>query len=490
MAARLLQAAVGRARRHRAGGRRRSRLRGGRARPAGPRRRRAGGRSGARAAAPAPLSSITRIAAVNVVEGPLASGHRQRAPYDVIMFGGAVAELPDEIVAQLAEGGRLVAVVRAAGGVGRATLTTQTGGANCATRYLRRRNPAVARFRSRSRPLCFSVQKRSHSLRAVECPEPSKFPRRTERIDAASTVRRRLGRRNLSGFAALAGLICWLAAAPAQAQTLTQALADAYNTNPQLLAQRALLRATDEQVPQALSGWRPTVNFTGQVGRRAKQFRTGNSAAPPRITAFSTFYQNSLNLQVTQPVYTGGRTVAQTRQAVNTVAVDPGADPGGRDLGVPGGRPGLSRRGSRPGPGRGQPQQRRGAAQAARSDAGPVPGRRGDPHRCGAGRIVARASHRHPDRRRRARLRQSHAEYVRAVGHPPGRLLLPRERPTLPATREEALTLAADNNFNVISANFAELAARDNIDVVRGQLLPQISLVGDLNRTLRAFDHA
>ena len=57
-------------------------------------------------------------------------------------------------------------------------------------------------------------------------------------------------------------------------------------------------------------------------------------------------------------------------------------------------------------------------------------------------------------------LRQSQAEYARAVGQPPGRLLLPRERPTLPATREEAQTLAADNNYSVISANFSELAAR------------------------------
>jgi outer membrane protein len=53
----------------------------------------------------------------------------------------------------------------------------------------------------------------------------------------------------------------------------------------------------------------------------------------------------------------------------------------------------------------------------------------------------------------------------------------------LPATREEALTLAANSNFNVIAANFAELAARDNIDVVRGQLLPQISVVGNLSRS-------
>lgn len=79
-------------------------------------------------------------------------------------------------------------------------------------------------------------------------------------------------------------------------------------------------------------------------------------------------------------------------------------------------------------------------------------------------------------------LAQSRAEYVRAVGHEPGRLLLPRARPTLPATREEAQTLAANDNFSVISANFAELAARDNIDTVRSQLLPQISLVGGLSR--------
>jgi protein-L-isoaspartate(D-aspartate) O-methyltransferase len=68
------------------------------------------------------------IAAVNVVEGPLREGYRARAPYDVILFGGAVAEVPAEIAAQLAEGGRLLAVIRPANAVGRATLTTRTGG--------------------------------------------------------------------------------------------------------------------------------------------------------------------------------------------------------------------------------------------------------------------------------------------------------------------------------------------------------------------------
>jgi hypothetical protein len=48
---------------------------------------------------------------------------------------------------------------------------------------------------------------------------------------------------------------------------------------------------------------------------------------------------------------------------------------------------------------------------------------------------------------------------------------------------EEARSLAATSNFNAISAVYAELAVRDNIDVVRGQLLPQVSLVGTLSRT-------
>ena len=69
------------------------------------------------------------IAPVSVVEGALNDGWRQRAPFDVILFGGAVAELPGAAVAQLAEYGRLVAVVRPEGaGIGRGVLARRTGG--------------------------------------------------------------------------------------------------------------------------------------------------------------------------------------------------------------------------------------------------------------------------------------------------------------------------------------------------------------------------
>lgn len=69
-----------------------------------------------------------RIATVNYVENGHAQAARARPAYDVVFFGGAVAELPAEISAQLAEGGRMVAVIKSDNGPGRATLTTRTGG--------------------------------------------------------------------------------------------------------------------------------------------------------------------------------------------------------------------------------------------------------------------------------------------------------------------------------------------------------------------------
>jgi protein-L-isoaspartate(D-aspartate) O-methyltransferase len=68
------------------------------------------------------------IASVSYIEAPLRRGYRQRSPYDVILFAGAVSEIPGEISAQLGEGGRLAVVVQPHDRVGRATLVTRTGG--------------------------------------------------------------------------------------------------------------------------------------------------------------------------------------------------------------------------------------------------------------------------------------------------------------------------------------------------------------------------
>ncbi len=63
-----------------------------------------------------------------VVEGRLAEGYPKQAPYNVILLGGAVAEVPAAVADQLAEGGRLVTVVSAGPGLGRATLMRRDGG--------------------------------------------------------------------------------------------------------------------------------------------------------------------------------------------------------------------------------------------------------------------------------------------------------------------------------------------------------------------------
>src|SRR5690242_13288853 len=85
-----------------------------------------------------------------------------------------------------------------------------------------------------------------------------------------------------------AGLL--IAGNPAAAQTRTEALAYAYGNSPQLLAQRASLRATDEQVPQALANWRPTVTFNAQAGiNRVGSETSSATTGAPTPTAFATF---------------------------------------------------------------------------------------------------------------------------------------------------------------------------------------------------------
>ena len=66
---------------------------------------------------------------------------------------------------------------------------------------------------------------------------------------------------------ACAALVCALAvvgpgAATAWSQSLIEALSTTYNSNPDLLASRALLRQTDETLAQAVANWRPRVTLS------------------------------------------------------------------------------------------------------------------------------------------------------------------------------------------------------------------------------------
>src|SRR6188472_3630296 len=85
----------------------------------------------------------------------------------------------------------------------------------------------------------------------------------------------------LRGGAALVCAFLVIAACgrPASAETLGQALTDAYLINPVLNSERARLRATDEQVALAKSGLRPFISGSGDVG--FMHTRTVTQRVPP-----------------------------------------------------------------------------------------------------------------------------------------------------------------------------------------------------------------
>ena len=74
------------------------------------------------------------------------------------------------------------------------------------------------------------------------------------------------GVRVVTGAAAAVLLLANMGVTPVLADTIDAALVRAYQNNPQLNAQRAQVRFTDENVPQALSGYRPRVAITASAG--------------------------------------------------------------------------------------------------------------------------------------------------------------------------------------------------------------------------------
>lgn len=101
----------------------------------------------------------------------------------------------------------------------------------------------------------------------------------------------------------------------AMAETINEALVQAYLANPTLNAQRASTRATDELVPQALSGYRPTVIGSADGGVQGR--RVDRPSAPPSVKTGT--LTASVGVTVEQPLFDGFRTRNSVRQAESTV---------------------------------------------------------------------------------------------------------------------------------------------------------------------------
>ena len=265
-----------------------------------------------------------------------------------------------------------------------------------------------------------------------------------------------------------AGLALVLGAVPASAETLTEALAAAYANNPTLEAERAQLRATDEGLAEARSGYRPTVTATASAGV---------VESDSNISGSQTLNPVTYGVGVQQPLYRGGRTIAGTSQAKNailgererlrsveqsvlleaaTAYMDVLRDIAVVELTVKNEQ--VLRRDLE------ATRDRASVGDATRTDVSQAEARLAGAI---AGRIQAQGT-----------LEGSRAVYRRIVGRLPEGLVEPQLADALPVSLDETMALAEQNNPDLLAAQYAQSAAGDEIDLARGEMLPTLTLNG------------
>ena len=127
----------------------------------------------------------------------------------------------------------------------------------------------------------------------------------------------------VTGAAAAALLMAFVGSTPALADTIEAALVRAYQNNPQLNAQRASVRSTDENVPQALSGYRPKVAITASAGYQYTDTNSTQGGSPTSIVRTEIHGANApraAGLTVTQTLFNGNQTANKTRAAESQVS--------------------------------------------------------------------------------------------------------------------------------------------------------------------------
>ena len=289
------------------------------------------------------------------------------------------------------------------------------------------------------------------------------------------------------GLRVLLGAAACLLAPAAQAQTLTEALSQAYNNNPTLLAARAQLRATDEGVPQALAGWRPTVSLAGAYGAADTRARTQVQALDannriffrdPQPPSSTTSRQErspaSATATLSQPLFRGGRTVSQTRQAENLVLAQRArliateqqvlSDSIQAYIGVIQQTELLRLNINN--------EQVLGRQLQATNERFRV----GEITRTDVAQAESRlAGARGQRTQAEGNLQIARATFERTIGEPPRRLTNPQPLQVPVRSAQDAQRLATSNNPVVVAALFQAAATRDSVDVQLSTLLPQVS---------------
>ena len=270
----------------------------------------------------------------------------------------------------------------------------------------------------------------------------------------------------------LAGPVLFGGAHDVAGQTLEDALVAAYLTNPNLEAQRAALRATDELVPQALDGWRPTLGVDSGVAYNDIDSSIGGD----------NFTSTSNSLTLDQELYSGGETVANTERAERLVRLERArlqaieqdvlldavtvytnllAAQAVLDFAI-------------------QNESRLTRQLQATRDRFEV----GEVTRTDVAQAEARLSGATADRvQAEGALSVAEADYRRVINQEPGTLVVPQPLGALPANELEAQQLSEVANPNIVAAQFDLAAARSEVDVARSALLPRLSVRGELTYT-------
>jgi len=268
-----------------------------------------------------------------------------------------------------------------------------------------------------------------------------------------------------------------LHAEPVNAQTIEDALAKAYLNNPTLLSSRAGLRSTDESVPQALANWRPSVEVTGSAGASVIDSNTSTGTDRRQSRRPKDF-----GISLTQPLFRGGRTLAETSGAENDIrAARARLLESEQNILLQAATAYLNvyrdQAVLRLNQNNEEVLQRQLEATRDRFEVGEIT--RTDVHQA-----EARLARSKADRiQSQGDLETSRANYLNIVGEPaPETLSLPDRASDLPDSAEEAVRIAVVNNPGVIAAEFDRRASMDNVDEVWGELLPEVDVTASSTR--------
>ena len=264
-------------------------------------------------------------------------------------------------------------------------------------------------------------------------------------------------------------------ATQARAISLSDALRFAYESNPTLRAARTELLATQELLPQAQAGWKPSAEVTGDVTHYdIDSDGTGGDADGT---------EKNLGAQITQPLYRGGRTVAGTSSARNVIMAQRAFlmateqdillqvvtaymnvlrdqtlyDLAVNNQNVIGRQLDASR-------------ARFEVGDVTRTDVSQSEARQAGAE---ANRVAALGN-----------LRASRAVFRQVVGLDAGSLIAPQQTLPLPTQLDEAVRMSEQYNPPILAAQFLHNAAEKDIDTVFGELLPSVGLFATWNEAM------